>query len=182
MNNYIFDGRDIGNLVYSVIDLGSDITVAEIGAYKAQSSCMLLQKCPNIKKMYLIDPYISHIDILFNETVFDEKDMEFAKLTAHHNVRYSGCVEKAQFLEMNEQVASNFLEDESLDMLFIDSWPNPESIYDQLERWYKKVKPGGLFSGHDWHHELIRNTVIKFNKDNTDIFVNNVNNTWMWKK
>lgn len=182
MNNYIFDGRDIGALVYSILELGEDITVAEIGSHKAQSSCLLLQKCSNIKKIYLIDPYISYADSIYNEALLDEKDMDFIRLTAHHNVRYSGFSEKVQFLEMTEEIASTLISDESIDMLFIDFWLDSDNIYNQLNRWYNKIKPGGIFSGHDWHHPIIRNAIIDFNKNRSSFPVNNANNTWMWKK
>ena len=42
--------------------LGDDIVGIEIGTSCAESTYLLLEKCPNIKKIYTIDPYAEFDD------------------------------------------------------------------------------------------------------------------------
>jgi len=42
-------------------------------------------------------------------------------------------------------------EDESLDFVFIDANHNYEFVRDDIREWSKKVRPGGIVSGHDYY-------------------------------
>jgi predicted O-methyltransferase YrrM len=48
--------------------------------------------------------------------------------------------------------ASQDFEDGSIDFLFIDADHSYEGVKSDLERWYPKVKSGGIISGHDYFH------------------------------
>jgi predicted O-methyltransferase YrrM len=178
---YKFDNSEVGSLAYPIIALGDNIVGVEIGAMAAQSSCCLLQKCPNIKTMYLVDPYQPYLDEL-HDVSFGEKEMEFEKLRAYHHVKYSGCQDKVIFIEKTEELAADDIEDNSLDFVYIDSWVTVSNIMPQLARWYSKLKPGGIFSGHDWHHDAIQILLNEFRTGKNFKPLYNVNNTWMWYK
>jgi len=177
-NNYVFDNSEVGSLVYSFNQLGTDIVGAEVGAFRAQCTCCLLQKCANIKKIYLIDPYTPHIDSLQN-LYFDEKDMEWIRAAAHHNVKWSGHSEKAEFLELTELEAADKIADQSLDFVYLDAWIDVETAYEKIKRWESKIRPGGIVSGHDWNHASIRDILENYRYGKQIL---NVNNTWMWYK
>ncbi len=175
---YIFDNSEVGSLVYSLNALGDNIVGAEVGAYRAQCTCCLLQKCENIKKIYLIDPFQPHYDKIQN-IFFDEKEMEFVRLTAHHHIKWSGYQHKAEFLEMFEDTAAEKIPDGSLDFVYFDAWIDIETVEEKIIRWENKVRPGGIFSGHDWVYDPIREKLQQYRKNKQIL---NVNNTWMWYK
>lgn len=175
---YKFDNSEVGSLVYSYNQLGDNIVGAEIGAYRAQCSCCILQKCENIKKMYLVDPYQPHYDKIQN-LFFDEKEMEFVKTTAYHNIKWSGYQHKAEFLECSEEDAANKIKDNSLDFVYFDAWIDIDTIGEKIHRWESKVRPGGIFSGHDWVYLPVREKLIEYRGSKKIL---NVNNTWMWYK
>jgi hypothetical protein len=81
---YVFDNSEVGSLVYSLNQLGPDLVGAEVGAYRAQCSCCLLQKCDNIKKIYLVDSYKPHFDKIQN-LYFDKKENSFSKILLQLN-------------------------------------------------------------------------------------------------
>ncbi|QDT94257.1 glycosyltransferase [Gimesia algae] len=59
-------------------------------------------------------------------------------------------VPRAEFHEMSSMDASHKFKDASLDAVYIDADHSFYGISDDLELWYDKVKPGGLFCGHDF--------------------------------
>ena len=175
---YNFDNSEVGSLVYSFNQLGNDLIGAEVGAFRAQCSCVLLQKCENIKKLYIIDPYTAHLDSIQN-LYFDEKEMEFVKAAAYHNVKWSGYQDKTEFLECTEQEAADKIADESLDFIYFDAWVDIETVEEKIIRWESKVKKGGIVSGHDWAFIPIREK-LQHHRQGKQLL--NVNNTWMWFK
>jgi hypothetical protein len=175
---YNFDNNEVGSLVFSLNQLGPDIVGAEIGAGNAKCSCCFLQKCQNIKNIYLIDPYKPYVDML-QEKYFDEKEMEYNRLCAIHNLKWSGHQEKSIFIEADDISAAEKIEDQSLDFVFIDVWIEQEHIIPRLEIWSNKVRKGGIISGHDWNFLPIREAINSF-REGKEVF--GVNNVWMWYK
>lgn len=55
-------------------------------------------------------------------------------------------------LAMRSIEAAQHIADESLDFVFIDADHSYEGCLADLRAWYPKVKPGGLFSGHDYEN------------------------------
>ena len=52
--------------------------------------------------------------------------------------------------------------DESLDFIFIDGNHSYEFVITDLERWYPKVKPYGIFAGHDSNTEGVQKALSEF--------------------
>lgn len=53
-------------------------------------------------------------------------------------------------MRMTSEQASKQFEDNSLDAVFIDANHEYESVKQDLELWYPKVKSNGIFCGHDY--------------------------------
>ena len=55
---------------------------------------------------------------------------------------------------------------------------NEQTVKEEIERWYPKVKKGGIFAGHDWDTPSVQN-VIKpyFDKNGYQLSV--YDNVWM---
>jgi len=181
MNNttpYDFNGTDAGNLVYVIDTLGENLTGAEIGAYYAQCSLSLAQKCKSISKIYAIDAFKPYYDSIYDR-FFDDKDISMVKLTAQHNIKWSGVEDKIELVEHYEEIAATKIDDESLDFVYLDAWTEIDNIIPLIERWSKKVRKGGIVSGHDWETIPVQDAILEYARKN-NIDVRNVNNTWMW--
>ena len=54
------------------------------------------------------------------------------------------------FLEMTSAKASQRFEDASLDWIYIDALHSYNAVMEDMVNWWPKLKPGGMFSGHDF--------------------------------
>ena len=189
---YIFDNKvaDGQSLIHAInLLLGDDLVGAEIGVSRAITLCTLLQNCPKIAKVIAVDSYKPYTDFLkepydgIPAYTVDAKEINFIKLTAMHNITFSGHANKVLFLEQDSSEAAKQIEDESLDFVFLDTYMTLEQAEKDLTDWYKKVKKGGLFSGHYWTCTAIQQAVNDFRKNhNIDSFMSIFDSTWVWRK
>lgn len=180
---------DVQSLIHVINLHGRDLVGAEIGVFKGESFCTLLQNCPNIKTLYGVDAYKPYDDCLktpYDGTPaysIDEKDIGFIKLTAYHNIQYSGYVNKAIIYEKDSTLASADFQQSMLDFVFIDTYMTYEQTKQDLTDWYDKVKDGGLFAGHDWNNVVVQQAVNEFRKEkNITGIISTFDDLWVWKK
>ena len=180
---------DVKSIIHCINLHGDNLVGAEIGVHVGESFLTLLQTCPNISKLYGVDPYVPYIDYLKEEGQsidpkdVDEKEIEYIKLVSYHRQKYSGHEDKIVFYEMDSIEASKKVEDKSLDFIFIDSYCSFEQAKDDIKVWYPKVKDGGIFAGHDWNMPLVRLAVTKFREnENINSRMSTYDDTWIWYK
>lgn len=182
-NNTTTDGQSI---VHVINLLGDDLIGAEVGVYRAKTFLTFLQNCPNIKKLYGIDRYSPYFDQLSSgETPleFTELMMEEVKLQAYQHIKYSGYINKVIFFEEDSNEASKKIKDSELDFVFLDSYTSYEQVCNDLRVWYPKVKKGGLFSGHDYHHFDVKRAIYYFTDElNIRPIISDFDNTFCWIK
>jgi len=181
---------DIQSIIHCINLQGKDLIGAEIGVFMAKSFVTLLQNCPNIKTLYGIDLYKPFTDYLvYNydgktvDAVYDEKQIENIKLSAYHIIKFSGHKDKAVILEKDSNEAAKEIDDESLDFVFVDTYCTYEQIKNDLNVWYKKVKKGGLFAGHDTHLPVVKKALEEFRlENNIDNLMSDFDKSFIWKK
>ena len=180
---------DVKSIIHCINLHGDNLVGAEIGVHVGESFLTLLQTCPNISKLYGVDPYVPYVDYLkeegqsFDPMVVDEKEIEYIKLVSYHRQKFSGHKDKIVFYEMDSIEASKKVEDKSLDFIFIDSYCSLEQAKNDIKVWYPKVKDGGIFAGHDWNMPLVRLAVTKFREnENINSRMSTYDDTWIWYK
>ena len=150
---YVFNSKKAdGQSLIPIINLmlGDNVIGAELGVARALTTCTLIQNCPKIKKLYAIDkwePYKDYIKIPYdNNAGMDVKkaDIEFIKLTALHNIKYSGFADRIQVMNMDSREAVKQIEDDSLDFIFLDAHLTIEQLDQDLHDWFSKVKTNGM--------------------------------------
>lgn len=85
-------------------------------------------------------------------------------------------------------IASNLMADHSLDFCFLDAGHDYESVRADIESYQNKVRPGGLFCGHDYNGNRdkvgvfgVKRAVDEFAKEN-DYEVGHSKRTLWWIK
>ena len=182
---------DIRALIPLITLHGDNLVGAEIGVWKGDAFLTMLHNCPNIKTLHGVDCYEPYNDYLSpgvynaNEpsVVYDKKDIDFIKLVCYHRLEYSGHKDKIHFHEMDSDEAADYIDDESLDFIFLDAYLTGKQAKNDLDVWYPKVKDGGIFAGHDWDCKDVEVAVNDFRKDNNITKpMCTYDNTWVWVK
>lgn len=112
---------------------------AEIGVMTGRTTGYLLANCPSLKQIIAVDSWIvgpgypcsKRSKKLFNRTI-----------KQHSN--------RVKVLEGNSWNMAQFVEDGSLDFVFIDASHDYASVTKDIAAWVPKVRIGGLISGHDY--------------------------------
>lgn len=184
--NFVNTYPDARSVALLIACHGEDLVGLELGLYRCESFCMLLQVCQNIKTLYGIDswaPYEDHINPNAAPKIMDHKSIDLARETALHFVHFSGESDRAVILEEDTLEAAPKFEDESLDFVFCDAHLNGEQLLAEMEAYYPKTKVGGLFMGHDWGTRPTRDAVREFRQAHgIDQPMFTYDETFVWKK
>lgn len=57
---------------------------------------------------------------------------------------------RVHIIRQPSQIAVKEFEDESLDLVYIDSDHRDVEVLHEMERWWPKIRPGGMMAGHDY--------------------------------
>ena len=156
--------------------------IVELGTGFGTTACRIAQHSPNIKKLYTIDPYVPYTTSWVGEGIpFGEKEIDNAKVIAKHNIQFSGFKEKIELIESGSDYALSMFDDESIDLLFYDSTQTIEIAYKDIYKWYKKIKTGGIISGHCW--KFLQDGILKFkNEVDPENTLSIHDDVWAWIK
>lgn len=128
---------------------------AEIGVATGDTSALLLKTFPAVR-LYLVDYWHAFPQ----RSAYWKSGDRRARLSEHeHEARYRearqktvGLVGEAQavLLRMMSGDAALKVGDGTLDFVFIDASHAYRDVWLDLRSWYPKLRPGGLFCGHDY--------------------------------
>lgn len=105
---------------------------AEIGVEYGVYSDFILSNS-NLSRLISIDPWY--------ETPY--RYLQCVELLSQHGPR-------SHIWRMSSEEAADYVEDESLDFVYIDARHVYESVKKDIQLWWPKVKRDGLFCGHDY--------------------------------
>ena len=121
---------------------------AEIGVADGKFSERLLRLIPGLK-LYCVDPWgVYQGSGTCGGTVRQDRNYQGAKerLTKPEN-NYN-----VEFLRMMSMEALKYVPDGSLDFVFIDGNHKFDYVMMDIIEWSKKVRKGGIVSGHDYYY------------------------------
>ena len=107
----------------------------EVGCYEGRSAAYMAVEIANSNKdidFYCVDFWLDGLYETFVENMMPVKD--------HYTA-----------LHMASHAAAKKFEDESLDFVFIDADHHYDSVKQDIEVWWPKVKQGGILAGHDYY-------------------------------
>ncbi len=116
---------------------------AEIGVYKGAFSELFCQA--GLNKVYSIDPWMSYDGAGRTQKVQDRQNFLF-----EHTQRVLAPYPNSEIIRKASLDALADFEDESLDWVYIDGNHDFRHIAADVYEWSRKVRSGGVVSGHDY--------------------------------
>ena len=117
--------------------------VLEIGCSEGHTTEWLLRCNPTLK-ITCVDPYVNYLD--WNGNQLNDREEFYQKVMA----KFTSFGDRFTMIrDFSDNVHGNF-EDESLDLVFVDGLHTYDQVLIDCHNYYSKVKPGGIFSGHDF--------------------------------
>jgi len=124
----------------------------ELGTFKGDFSKVIISSW--IGKLYLVDVWrpLSLED--YNDISNGINHQDAYKETMD---KIKGYEDRTFMLRMDGKSASELFEDMSLDFVYIDANHTYQSVKEDIEDWYPKIKSGGLLLGHDYMPSYLYN-------------------------
>lgn len=166
-------------LLKYVEELGTNLVGCELGVSQAFTLRYFLDSTKNIKKIYAVDAWKAYMDwhVFHPQEEVDGWKRDAFSLMADH-------MDRIQILEMDTAQASKMIPDNSLDYIFIDGDHSFAAASRDMRNYWRKVKSGGIFAGHDWQLPAVSSAVKLFRKEykiTTEIQFTE-SNVWFWRK
>lgn len=109
-------------------------TGVELGVAAGRYSRSILRN-KAVERLYSIDRWADH-----------HSSLEYKDVVERFAGFKNSCV-----LRMSFDEALSFFGDNSLDFVYLDGYAHDgDGVLHNLRQWYNKVKPGGIFAGHDY--------------------------------
>ncbi|KAF4650005.1 hypothetical protein FOL47_001518 [Perkinsus chesapeaki] len=117
-------------------------TFVEIGMACGPNGKVLLQRYPQLNEYIAMDPNLN-----------EDAKSDFIQFGRRAMIYHNTSSEVAEVIP-----------NESIDMLFVDGPHTYNNVQNDLERWYVKVAPNGVVSGHDFtcQHPPLMWAVVEF--------------------
>jgi hypothetical protein len=122
-------------------------TGAEVGVQQGLYSERLLAGS-KLSRLILVDPWRTTEDGYDDIANVPQSEHDRRLEEAQTRLARFGC--RAEFWRTTSVEAAANVPDASLDFVYLDARHDYESVIEDLVAWYPKVKPGGIFAGHDY--------------------------------
>lgn len=130
--------------------------------------------------LFCVDPYLPYLDGDVSVRFFmKEDDLANRRRQCRETLHRFGL--RAKFVDLPSLKAVESFEQQSLDFVYIDADHSLECVAADIIAWWKTVRIGGVFGGHDYDHMhpsvriavdmFIQRTNLKLNVEQSDWWV-----------
>lgn len=179
-----FDWVSTKGLAPYIKRLGENVVGLEVGTCRAESTAFLLHKCPNITKLYTVDPYKAYQD--WNGEITQEVIDKFMMVAQENLKEYGDRVQMIRETSLDAAAKIKTITDTAeFDFIFIDGDHSYEATLADCEAYYPLLKKGGFFCGHDYQTlQDVHKAVDDFRtKNNITSPINlSLNSAFFWYK
>lgn len=143
-----------------------DLVGVEVGVSIGKNALWMLQNL-DIKKLYLIDPYKAYRD--HNDPTIPIPADPKGKVVCKK--RLEKYASKIEYIYQASWDAVDCIDDRSVDFVYIDADHRTPCVTEDIEKYIKKVKLGGVICGHDWNFPTVKTGVQNFVQSHYASFV-----------
>ncbi|HEX6712899.1 MAG TPA: class I SAM-dependent methyltransferase [Thermoleophilaceae bacterium] len=123
-------------------------TGAEIGVKAGKFSAWLLTEWKG-SRLISIDPWLEDAPDAYVDTANVPQD-QHERFYEETKARLAPFGKRSEIWRLTSVDAAAQVADGSLDFAYIDARHDYESVLEDLEAWFPKVRAGGIFAGHDY--------------------------------
>jgi predicted O-methyltransferase YrrM len=124
-------------------------TIVEVGVFAGLSISYILETCrANGNVIHAIDPWAGELEPHMASFV--------------DAVERSGYSDIVRVVRKSSVAAASAYKSNSIDFIFIDADHSYESVLEDMNLWYDKLKPGSIMAGHDYDFEAVQEAVRTF--------------------
>jgi len=143
-------GRDTLASVLHELDFKTGV---EVGVQEGLYSEVIARENPQMK-VYGVDPWLSYdtckVDEARKKTENSSPQWKCEQFYENAKKRLSPYSNYEIIREFSVDAVNHF-DDESLDFVYIDGNHKYEFVKDDITEWIKKIRKGGIISGHDYY-------------------------------
>ena len=130
-------------------------TFVEIGSWMGQSIsvfCQALQDAEKTATVYCIDTFKGEQNQPAHTATVEQHGGSIREVF-ERNTTDAGVRQMIEVIEGDSAESADLFEDGTIDVIYIDAAHDYDSVVKDLAAWFPKIKPNGIFSGHDypWH-------------------------------
>lgn len=139
-------------------------SMLEIGVWKGETTSSYSTIVKNRGgKLYLIDWFMGNTEYQSkNPHGYNSQPTSFVRECLESNIKDVGCEDITTIIEGDSTKVIDQIEDNSLDLIFVDGGHTYDIAIQDLRNSYKKIKVGGVIAGHDYNQAPVRKAVDKF--------------------
>jgi predicted O-methyltransferase YrrM len=129
--------------------------VVEVGSYQGRSTLAIAEGLDAVPEATLIA-----VDTFAGDPAWSDRTAPAeARAIFDRNTAEVCCL---RVIQSESVAAAEQIADASVDWVFIDALHDYRSVIADIRAWAPKVKPNGLFSGHDWGRHGVSDAVLAF--------------------
>lgn len=162
---HFFRNSAISSAIH-IINLMNYRVGVELGISYAHSTVTMLTHCDQLEKLYAIDCYKPYEDYYTANAEVDRYEIEIIKNIALKTLSSTKNKEKLSLIIEDSDLVVDKFDDGELDFAFLDAHLNSEHIKKDLQKWYPKVKKGGMVAIHDTGYQTVLEEVEIFMEKN----------------
>ena len=130
---------------------------AEIGVAKGDYSQILLDTIPDLE-LYLIDPWQWWCEGYSDPENAQQEEQD----KRYEDVKQRFAGKNVVILRKTSMQAATILGDNFLDFVYIDANHSYDWVMADMLVWWRKIRSGGILSGHDFDHQGVNEAVRDF--------------------
>lgn len=129
--------------------------IAEVGVWKAAFSTHILSNCPQVEKVYSIDPWKVWPKKDYVDGKNNHSQKKFDSIYNRVQKRLSVFEDRSELIRDTSVGGSQHVKDGELDLVWIDANHGYEWVKEDIHTWVPKVRPGGIVAGDDYNPDFL---------------------------
>jgi|LakMenEpi03Aug12_release.lakeMendotaPanAssembly.Ray.scaffolds.fasta_scaffold1086252_2 predicted O-methyltransferase YrrM len=164
----IFGWFDFDSIYREVNEKFNDALFCEVGSFQGKSACYmaeLIKESGKNNKLVCVDLWPTREELEHKKALGVGQGEEEGKIlglpksileTFCDNMDAAGVRDIVYPIRQDSSKVADIFPDSYFSFIFIDAGHSYDQVTKDLKQWFPKLKPGGIFAGHDYYADVSR--------------------------